>query len=424
MLEVVSRPSAGTLFTSRGKTRPIVVFLAVAIAFCALAFVLENLRLSRPAMLGGTAAPSPATRTGPGAAAAEVTRAQRAAVDELKPARETCTSRRTSRRARWQARAEARGPGREAPSAHRRGLSHAPIGEDAERGTVVASAVAVTSLGLLTLAVVAGQTTSVVAPALALGALLAVAYRGLLTWPMLVGTTIVVVLFVPIRRYRLPGDLPFELEPYRLLVALIVAGWLVSLLVDTRLTLRRSGFEAPIALIVVAISASLLVNPLRVEAVEPTVVKKVTFFARSSFSYYVITSSIRIEGVELLVRGARRLRSIVAAWAVVEARTGYNIFDHLGRALSAPRPVPGSRRGVRGGRLRVFASAQHPIALGAMFVMLIPLAIYLCRRSTPRLWGPPPAMLGLGRPGDVSRTSVVMLRWSQSCSPGSDRDRG
>jgi hypothetical protein len=44
LLQVVSRPSAGTLYTARGKTRPIVVFLAVLIAFCALAFVLENVR--------------------------------------------------------------------------------------------------------------------------------------------------------------------------------------------------------------------------------------------------------------------------------------------------------------------------------------------------------------------------------------------
>ena len=44
VLEVVSSPSAGTLYAARGKTRPIVVFLTVLTTFCVLAFVLENLR--------------------------------------------------------------------------------------------------------------------------------------------------------------------------------------------------------------------------------------------------------------------------------------------------------------------------------------------------------------------------------------------
>jgi hypothetical protein len=54
MLQVVSRPSAGALYTARGKTRPIVVFLAVVIAFCALAFALENVRPASREASGST----------------------------------------------------------------------------------------------------------------------------------------------------------------------------------------------------------------------------------------------------------------------------------------------------------------------------------------------------------------------------------
>ena len=39
------------------------------------------------------------------------------------------------------------------------------------------------------------------------------------SWVGLICVLVAVVMFIPIRRYALPGNLPFELEPYRLLVA-------------------------------------------------------------------------------------------------------------------------------------------------------------------------------------------------------------
>ena len=55
-----------------------------------------------------------------------------------------------------------------------------------------------------------------------------------ISWPRLIAALIVVILFIPIRRYTLPANLPFQLEPYRVFVALLVLGWLASLLVDAR----------------------------------------------------------------------------------------------------------------------------------------------------------------------------------------------
>jgi hypothetical protein len=87
-LEVVSRPSAGALYTSRGKTRPVVVFLAVLIAFCALAFILENFRINRPDILGSTVggAHSPA---GDGGAAVVTRQASVRATEDIKPVSKT-----------------------------------------------------------------------------------------------------------------------------------------------------------------------------------------------------------------------------------------------------------------------------------------------------------------------------------------------
>jgi polysaccharide biosynthesis protein PslJ len=63
----------------------------------------------------------------------------------------------------------------------------------------------------------------------------------------------------------------------------------------------------------------------------------------------------------------------------------------------------------RGGRLRALASAQHPIALGAMLVVLLPFVTYLASRGNSRLWYACGAILALGAIATVSRTAIMML---------------
>src|SRR5688500_15559734 len=100
-------------------------------------------------------------------------------------------------------------------------------------------------------AVALPQGPTIVAAALGAGLLGAgvVVRKPILPWTRLLIALLLVILFIPIRRYKLPGDAGFTLEPYRVLVALIVAGWGTALLVDPRVRLRRSGFELPIGLI-------------------------------------------------------------------------------------------------------------------------------------------------------------------------------
>jgi hypothetical protein len=283
------------------------------------------------------------------------------------------------------------------------------IAGTAPRSPVISGAVVVSSIAVLAVAALGGYSTAFIAPAVTLTALMAITSRRLISWQSLLAVVIVVILVIPIRRYRLPGNLPFELEPYRLVVALIVAGWLVSLLIDPRVRLRRTGFEAPIALVVVAVVTSLLANPLRVAAVEPTVTKKVMFLTSFVLLFYLIVSCIRtLESVDYLIRVLVGGSAVVAVFAIVESRTGFNVFNHLSSVAPFLDPFRVPTEESRGGRLRVFASSQHPIALGAMFVMLIPLAVYLARRSSRRLWLVAGAILALGALATVSRTSVVM----------------
>jgi O-antigen ligase len=63
----------------------------------------------------------------------------------------------------------------------------------------------------------------------------------------------------------------------------------------------------------------------------------------------------------------------------------------------------------RGARLRAYGPAQSPIALGALFVMLIPVAVYLGKRTGRRIWYGAAALIVMGTLATVSRTPVIML---------------
>ena len=59
--------------------------------------------------------------------------------------------------------------------------------------------------------------------------------------------------------------------------------------------------------------------------------------------------------------------------------------------------------------MRAFASAQHPIALAAALVLLLPLAIYLYQRQNRSVWLGAAALLTMGALATGSRTTVLML---------------
>src|SRR4249919_2121637 len=103
---------------------------------------------------------------------------------------------------------------------------------ETERGPILPAAIALSAAAILVLAVPLGL------PIFELSALAAVvivgvlAHRTLLQWHVLLAFAILVIFLIPIKRYALTGNMPFDLEPYRLVIILVLAGWLTSLLVD------------------------------------------------------------------------------------------------------------------------------------------------------------------------------------------------
>src|SRR6476646_9698257 len=130
-------------------------------------------------------------------------------------------------------------------------------------------------LGLVVLAAatVTGTRPGTVALLVAALSILLASHRVLLRWHNLLAMVIGVVWFVPIRIYKLPANLPFDLELYRVVVALLLLAWAASLLVDLRVRLHRSPFDVPLAIVVAAVIGSDVVNPGRVSSLGSGVAK-------------------------------------------------------------------------------------------------------------------------------------------------------
>lgn len=230
------------------------------------------------------------------------------------------------------------------------------------------------------------------------------------SWVGLICLLVIVVMFIPIRRYALPGNMPFELEPYRLLVAVVMIGWFAALLVDPRVRLHPTGLRGPLVLLMIAVLGSVAVNPANVSAEQTQVIKSLTFLLSFLLVLLLIVSVVETRAaVDRILQVLVGSGAIVAVFAIIESRTDFNVFNQLGRVIPFLRLeevplIPG-----RGARLRVFASAQHSIALSAAMVMLVPLAFYLAVRTRHRLWWVAGGLMVVAAVATISRTGILML---------------
>ena len=135
------------------------------------------------------------------------------------------------------------------------------ITEPGGRGSFVAPAAVIGMLAVFAATVLVGPSPLRTAPVVAVVIAVAVFHRTLLAWTNLLAALLAVVLFIPMQRFVLPGSLPFELEPYRVLVAFMFIGWVASLLVDQRVQLRRTGFEGPLLLLGAGVFGSVIRTP-------------------------------------------------------------------------------------------------------------------------------------------------------------------
>ena len=262
---------------------------------------------------------------------------------------------------------------------------------------------------LVVFGVYVANTAPNVTTGLIVASLVALAFhRVLLAWQTMLFAIILVLVLIPIRRYTIGGGLPVSIEPYRILILGVMVAWIPSMAVQPATRFRRTGFEAPVLAIAAVMLISMLANVPRVTApgVTGEVVKTISFFL-SFFLVMWFVSSVIVRRA-LLYRTVKVLvgaGTFAALATIYESRTGYNVFNHI--PVLQMDEDPGMLF-VRGAGLRAYGSGQHPIATGAAFVMLIPLAIFLYRLTGSRWWVGAAVALLLGALVTQSRTAVVM----------------
>jgi polysaccharide biosynthesis protein PslJ len=278
---------------------------------------------------------------------------------------------------------------------------------------VVAPSFALVALASLAVLAATAWALPFLAPLALVVLAVAAARHVLLRWEVLVAGMALVILLIPIRRFTLSSSLPFELEPYRVVVALVLCAWLASLLIDPKVRLHRTFVDLPLVAFCAAALLSLVVNVDRVDMVEPVLTKKLVVFVGFFLTFYLVVSIARRLELALVL-----LKTLVCAGVVLglasmyEARTGTNVFNYLPRVLPFLDVHQALETGVstdnRGSRTRAAGSAQSPIELGAMLVMLLPLALALARATGARRWWVAVAVIAPGAVSSVSRTIVLM----------------
>jgi hypothetical protein len=234
------------------------------------------------------------------------------------------------------------------------------------------------------------------------------------TWPNALAALIVVIWLIPIKAYALPVELPFNLEPYRLFLVLLVFAWVLQLIVR-RGRLEAGGHGNAILLLIAVAVVSTIVNFDELSSAElDSPAKPVSYFVGFLLVFALAASTIdRIGNVDSLLRALVGGAAVVALFALYEARTRYNVFDHLHEYVPALDRQEREVLELRSGRLRVQASAQHPIALGAALAMMLPIAVYLSRRASSAarsyMWIGAALMCATAAVATISRTMVVML---------------
>jgi hypothetical protein len=280
-----------------------------------------------------------------------------------------------------------------------------------------ARAMVAATFAFLALTAISPLPMSAVVPAAALAFVVAAFHRVVLNWRVVVAALLVLIMFIPMRRYTLPfGAFGFQLEPYRVFVGVLAAGWGISLLIDRRVLIKGSGLEGPIVAIALSIVCSLMLNADAIarHGLQNEIVKAGTFFATFFVVFYLVVSLLRPADIRPLVQILVAAGALVALLAIYESRSGSNLFDRLSDWIPFLQNNVAVNKEVdlngfaRGDKLRTYASAEHPIALAAALCMLFPLSLALAITGK-RHWWLAVFLLAMGGLATLSRTGVVML---------------
>ncbi len=234
------------------------------------------------------------------------------------------------------------------------------------------------------------------------------------TWPNALLVFISVLWFVPIKLYSLPVSLPFELELYRVLLVVLVLAFVVNSLTTKRPIEAFSASKPLFVLAAVALTSQIVnASDIDIAGSEGQSLKSLSLFLSFIIVFLLFASVLdSFREVELVTAALVIGAVVVAIAALYEGQRQYNLFDHLGDWIPLFEKNEREVLELRGGRLRVHASAQHPIAFGAALIMILPFVVYFAAQARTRLargwWVACMLLIAAAATATISRTTVIM----------------
>jgi hypothetical protein len=272
-------------------------------------------------------------------------------------------------------------------------------------------------LALIALALPFGSKAIAAASVLFLGAALLalVETRATIwTWGTAMVFLVALIWLIPIKLYAFPIEVGFRLEPYRVVVILFTLA-LVAAAAMGRIRLTAAGAGPSLALLAGVAILTQIVNYGTLNAGgDETALKSLSYMLGFILVFVLVASVLTsMERLDDVLRALVVCAVVVALFAVYEGRSNYNVFNHLSDWIPGLERQQREVYAERGGRLRVHASAQHPIALGVALAMMVPFALYLTGRASTvlrsRLWVAAAGVITIGAVTTISRTTVLMF---------------
>jgi hypothetical protein len=261
-------------------------------------------------------------------------------------------------------------------------------------------------------------------PPMATGAVLAgssllyLSRKVVFSWEGALFGYVLAVMFVPAGAYAIPG-LGARLDPYVALLVVIMAALFVALMAFPEFRWPSMIFSGPILLFGVTLVVSVAVNigPLAQHGLSRGAMLGLFGYTLTFATFYAVRLLLRTEQtLAWLIFLLALAASFVGLSAGLERVTHFNIFLNLNTFLPLQRTGSIAEL-ARGGGARSFGSAEHPIALGVMLAMALPLTVHQSVHApwpkgiTARrvFWIFASLLIMVGMISTVSRTTIVVV---------------
>ena len=197
----------------------------------------------------------------------------------------------------------------------------------------------------------------------------------------LLALVLLTVMWIPAGRYSVLGVPPAL--PWRLVALGLLLGLFLSLALDRRVGWRPTPFLRPVLLVAAVGLLSVLVNVRRLALLGRVDDGALAVVQTALLLSLFVTVRQLMTSARLVDWAARVLvlaGGVVGLGAGVERATGFNAFISL-QAFLPLQLLSEAPTVSRYGTARALGSSNHPIALSVVMVVLVPLAVFLARRS-------------------------------------------